>query len=154
MRSTHRFGHVGSRLTALASTAANWGTLESRSRARNLSLSSKHPPASSSSSRVTHWTTWLRSRVGGQKWREPRARHRGFRWTACVLSVVAVLALIPLPPPPLPSFPPPPPAISPSSSLGSTSARLRPASSRRFDNRPELATILSTASHSPPVPNP
>ncbi|XP_025262077.1 uncharacterized protein LOC112637180 [Camponotus floridanus] len=53
-------------------------------------------------------------------------------------------------------------AISPSSSLadpsrlGSASARLRPASLRRFGNRPELATILSTrtASHSPPAPTP
>lgn len=115
---THRFWHVGSRLTVvLVFTAADLGTLESRRGRENLSLSTKHLLANSSSSRVTHWTTWLHSRVFGRGTKVGASRTRA---TAAFVrlrafSVVAVFALVPLPPPPpsLPVISPPPPLAIP-----------------------------------------
>jgi len=107
---------VDSRLTViLVSTAANWRTLESRRVRGNLSLSMKYSGGilvSSSSSRVTHWTTWLHSRVfsaEGQKWRKPLPRTTAAFVRLRTFSAVAVLALVSsryhhysplLPPPP------------------------------------------------------
>jgi len=92
---------VDSRLTViLVSTAANWRTLESRRARENLSLSTKHPGGilvSISNSRVTHWTTWLHSRVfsaEGQKWREPPPRTTAAFVRLRTLSTVAILALV------------------------------------------------------------
>lgn len=152
---------MDSRLTViLVSTAANWRTLESRRARGNLSLPTKHPGGilvNISSSRVTHWTTWLHSRVfsaEGQKWREPPPRTTAAFVKLRTLSIVAVLALVSSryhhhspQPHHHHRYRPPPPTIAihrhPRPFCQSTSIRLCPTSSRRFGKRPELATILS-----------